>query len=475
MRVLIAASEAIPFVSTGGLGAVTGSLLRELLRLGADARLILPLYRGIKERFELRPAGRDIVVALGDRQCRFRVHSHEGSTLFLECDEFFDREELYGTPAGDYEDNALRFIAFSRAVLEACVALDFIPDVVHCNDWQTGLIPLYVKTVYRKSLMGTATLMAVHNLGYQGIFPASDMTLTGLDMRLFNPNVLEYYGQMNFLKAGIVGADAVSTVSMKYAEEIKTEHYGFGLDGVLRGREVTGILNGLDYDRWNPASDDSIAANYDAANPAGKKKCKEWLVKEMSFRDREAPLVGMVGRLSAQKGVDLMADAAERFIALGVNLAVLGRGDEALQNDIRDVAARHPGNVSLNLRYDEDLARMIFAGSDMILVPSMYEPCGLAQMIAMRYGAVPVARATGGIADTIEDYRHLDGRGTGFLFSGYNSSALEECLKRALCVYSDSAAWTGLVRACMKADFSWRASALKYHALYSSLSGKGEA
>lgn len=477
MKALIAASEAIPYAKTGGLADVMGSLVKELPALKVDARLMLPLYRGIKGRFDLRDTGHVIRVPVGGKRHAARILSLKERVFFLECDEFFDRQELYGTSRGEYEDNAHRFIFFSRAVLEACRATGFMPDVLHCNDWQTGLVPLYVKTLYRKYFRKTPTLFTIHNLGYQGVFPPSAMPLTGLGMEQFTPDILEFYGQLNFLKAGIIAADTVTTVSMNYAKEILTKQYGFGLDGVLRYKAggITGILNGIDYGEWDPAADGMIAERYGPGDMSGKDKCKQALLKECGFTEKSAPVVGMVGRLSSQKGFDIVLAAQDRILSSGINMVILGKGEEAIQKRLREAAKRHPGRLSLNIGYSEPFAHRIYAGSDVILMPSRYEPCGLTQMIALKYATVPVARATGGLADTIEDYDHLKGRGTGFLFGDYGASALEECLKRALCVYTDVARWRRLAAGGMEKDFSWRASARKYAALYRALLRKGKA
>jgi starch synthase len=476
MKVLIAASEAIPYAKTGGLADVMGSLVKELPALKVDARLMLPLYRGIKGRFDLRDTGHAVRVPVGEKRHASRILSLKDRVFFLECDEFFDRQELYGTSRGEYDDNAHRFIFFSRAVLEACKATGFVPDVLHCNDWQTGLVPLYAKTLYRKQFKRTPTLFTIHNLGYQGIFPASAMPLTGLGMEQFTPDILEFYGQLNFLKAGIIASDTVTTVSMNYAKEILTKQYGFGLDGVLRYKAggITGVLNGIDYGEWDPARDGLIAGNYGPQDFSGKKKCRDALLKECGFSDGRAPVLSMVGRLSSQKGFDVLLAALDRILSLGVNMVILGKGEEAIQKRLREAAKRHPGRLSLNIGYSEPFAHRIYSGSDVILMPSRYEPCGLTQMIALKYATVPVARATGGLADTIEDYNHLEGTGTGFLFWDYGASAFEECLKRALCVYSDEARWRGLAMRGMEKDFSWRASAKRYAALYRALLRRAE-
>jgi starch synthase len=477
MKVLIASSEAVPFAKTGGLADVIGSLVKELRALGIDARLVMPLYRGIKSRLKPRPTPHTLSVPVGSRRYGGRLYSHEDSAYFIECREFFDRKEIYGTPEGEYEDNAFRFIFFSKAVLDSCRLLGFIPDVMHCNDWQTGLVPLYMKTVSRESFRATASLLTIHNLGYQGIFPPSAMTLTGLPADMFNPDELEFHGQVNLLKAGIVSADAISTVSGTYARQMMEEEYGFGLNGAIKKRagDLYGILNGIDAATWDPENDALTPAGFGPGNMAGKEAGKSRLAKTCSFKDRKAPVAGMVGRLASQKGMEIFLDAAERIFSLGVNVVVLGKGEEGLQKRFREAARKHPANFFVHMGYDEGLAHLIYSGSDMFLIPSRYEPCGLTQMIAMRYGAVPVARATGGILDTVEDYDHLRDKGTGFLFSGYDSSAFLECLKRALCVYSGNGKWGRIVAEGMKKDFSWKKSAGKYVELYTRLVKKAKA
>lgn len=471
MKVLIATSEAVPFAKTGGLADVTGTLLNELRSAGVDARLMLPLYRGIKSKFKLDYTGTVIKVPLGRQVQEARVYSHEGTAYFIEHEDFFDRPELYGTKNGDYPDNARRFVFFSKGVLEACSSMDLVPDIVHSNDWETGLIPLYVKTLYRRDFRKTATVFTIHNLGYQGIFPPTAITLTGLSSDWFTPSGIEFYDQVNLLKAGIVSADAVTTVSQNYASEILTKEFGAGLEGVLadRSKDLYGILNGLDYEAWDPSSDAAIPARYSIDSFRGKKQCRSSLVRQCSFKNPRAPVAGMVGRLSSQKGVDLFLEAAGEIFASGVNVAILGKGDGDVHRDLRAAEKKYKGRLYLNIGFDDDLARRIYAGSDIILMPSHYEPCGLTQMIAMRYGAVPLARSTGGLADTIEDYRHLSGTGTGFLFSGRWPSAFAECVKRAVCVFSDRDRWSELQRRCMKQRFYWKTSARKYVRLYRKL------
>ncbi len=471
MRILIATPEAVPFAKTGGLADVAGALLNEYRSMKKDAYLILPLYKRIKENFKLSNTGLKIIVPVGSRKLTGRIFSDGSSTYFIECNEFFDREDLYGTPAGDYHDNASRFVFFSRGIIEACKALKFKPDVIHCNDWQTGLLPLYLKTIYKSGNLfaKTATVITIHNLGYQGLFHASEMPITGLDLTLFNPEGIEFYGKINFLKAGLISADSITTVSTNYSKEILSKEYGFGLDGVLRKRssDLAGIINGIDYNEWNPASDTFIPENYSTKKIAGKRKCKLQLLKNCSIKsDAEIPVVGMVGRLSSQKGLDLVLESIEGILSTGANLIILGKGDELFQSGLSRAAEKYKGRVYVKIGYEDALAHKIYAGSDIFLMPSRYEPCGLGQLIAMRYGTIPVARKTGGLADTVSDYEPLTGNGTGFLFSDYTPSALQGCLNRALCVYVDKGRWKKLILNAMEMDFSWKNSAKEYIELY---------
>jgi starch synthase len=476
MRILIATPEAVPFAKTGGLADVAGSLIKEFIGLKSDAIIMLPLYKGIKEKFRLRDTGKKVSVSIGSGIHNGKVFSYGGNAFFIKCDEFFGRAELYGSPEGDYGDNAHRFVFFSKAVIEASRALGFRPDIIHSNDWQTALIPLYIKTVYGKDdfFKKTSTVLTIHNLGYQGIFPPSAMLVAGLDWTLFNPEGVEFYGNMNFLKAGIISADIITTVSATYAKEILDSSYGFGLDGVLRKRasDITGILNGIDYGEWDPGSDKLLPANYGPDDMSGKGICKGQLAKRCAFGKKDAPIAGMVGRLSSQKGLDIFLGAIDEILSCGVNVVVLGKGDIVYQDRLMEASKKHKGRLSVNIALDEGLAHMIYAGSDIFLMPSRYEPCGLGQQIAQRYGTAPVARKTGGLADTITDYDPLEKSGTGFLFSDYSGHALAECIKRALCAYSDGLRWQGIINSAMEADFSWHESAKKYLELYKRLGRK---
>lgn len=477
MKVVIAASEADPYAKTGGLADVTGSLQRELLGAGVDAVLILPLYDVVRNNFDLNYTGVSVMVPAGGKGYLSKIYSHGKGAYFVECNEFFGRKELYGTSLGGYEDNAFRFIFFSRAVLDAVTALGLSPDVIHANDWQTGLVPLYMKTLYMERFGKTASLFTIHNLGYQGIFPAGVMPYTGLPPELFSPSGVEFYGQVNFLKAGMISATGVSTVSEGYAKEILTPEAGFGLDGVLRDREsdLTGIANGIDYGVWNPLKDDLLPASFGPSKPIGKAVCRRALIKECNLGGEAGPVAAMVGRVSSQKGIDVFLESADELADLGIRVVVLGRGEAGLEAGLKDAAKRHQGKISLTIGYDDAFAHRIYAGADMLLMPSRYEPCGLSQMIALRYGTVPVASLTGGIADTVEDYDHLKGKGTGFLFSGHSARAFVECVKRALCVYGDRKSWAAISSAGMRKDFSWKASVGRYISLYRSLIRKASA
>lgn len=474
MRILIASPEATPYAKTGGLADVAGSLLKEFCALKEKASLVLPLYRRIAEKFRLQPTGKSFSVPMGAFKMEGRVWVSDKAVIpgayFIECDELYGRKEFYGTPRGDYRDNALRFAFFSRAVIEACIAMDVRPDVIHCNDWQTAMIPLYLKKFYanRAGMKNTATVYTVHNLGYQGLFPASDIVYTGLGNDYFSPERLEFYGRLNFMKAGLLYADLLSTVSKTYAAEMLDPEYGFGLEGVLKMRrhDLYGIINGLDYEDWDPSSDRFIPEQYDRGDVTGKGLCKKELLKEAGLRDDNRPLLGVVSRFSSQKGLDLIANALDGMVRLGVNIVIFGKGDEHYQNLLVSAAKKHSGRVFVRIGFKESLAHAIYAGCDFFLMPSRYEPCGLGQMIALRYGTVPIARRTGGLADTIEDYDHLRSRGTGFLFSDYTPNSLLDALKRALCVYADGEKMAKLVSDAMKTDFAWKKSAERYIELY---------
>ncbi len=472
MRIAIVSSEAVPFSKTGGLADVAGTLFRKFLSMKHDALLFIPYYKTTAERFsaKIRDSGIEMDIPIGNtaRPCKVLTSSIGGPTpniYFIGNENFFFRDELYGTPSGDYPDNDQRFAFFSKSVLEVCKRLDLQIDVMHCHDWQTALIPLLMKTLYSyvPSLKKAASVITIHNLGYQGIFPPQTLEITGLGASVFNPEGIEFYGKVNFLKAGIVGADLITTVSNTYSEEIRTPEFGFGLDGVLRkrGASIVGIINGIDYKEWDPSTDDFLVNNYDKSNLLGKQACKKELIKKASLDNAtRGPLICFIGRLSYQKGIDLLAEAIPDLLKEGANIVVIGQGDDHYQAMLDSVRKRSHGGFFFYTEFDEPFARLAYAGSDIFLMPSRYEPCGLGQMIAMRYGTIPVARKTGGISDTIEDDK------TGFLFGEYSLTSFMQAVRRALKTFNDKKAWLEMMRNAMDKDFSWKKSAQKYIAIY---------
>lgn len=477
MKVAIVTSEAVPFSKTGGLADVTGTLFKEYLHMGIEAFLFIPLYKRTAEQFgeEIQDTGIAIDIPLGKafRKCKVfqwsrvesKTHGGQGSVFFIGNEEYFGRNELYGTPRGDYPDNDQRFAFFCKSVLEAFKRLNIDIDIMHCNDWQTGLIPIYLKTLYSNAgvFRKTISVITIHNLGYQGIFPPQAIEITGLGWELFNMEGVEFYGNVNFLKAGIVGADIITTVSRTYAKEILTPESGFGLDGILRKRadRICGILNGIDYNEWNPSADKFLPYSYNRSRLSGKTKCKAELMKLCSLEgDADAPLLSFIGRLSSQKGIDIFADAIPEIIAKGVNIVILGKGEDYFQTLLNSLRERFAKGFFFYSGFDEAIAHLTYAGSDMFLMPSRYEPCGLGQMIAMRYGAIPIGRKTGGLTDTIEDGE------TGFLFDEYSSRGLMNGINRALTDYADKDAWHRMIKSAMGRDFSWERSAGLYLELY---------
>ncbi len=493
MRILLAATEMEPFASTGGMGDVLGALPPALAALGARVSVALPRY-GFIDPLEhgLKPYGcNGRSVPVGGLNKRFSVlrKTHEGvEVLFVDQPTFFDRDNIYGTADSDYPDNAERFVFFTRAVLQLAAAMRPRPDVVHFHDWHTALGPVYMArdpdTV--NSLRSTAAVLTIHNLGYQGIFPRPEMVTAGLGPELFNQNALEFWGQMNFLKGGIVFSDAVIAVSRKYAEEIQTDEFGFGLEGIIRthSNKLFGIMNGANYSRWDPRTDPNLPANFDRTSLRGKARCKSALQREMKLDENPGiPLVGMVTRLVEQKGLELLAESIERIMEQDVQFAVLGLGAERYHSRLLEFAQRWPGKFSTVIGFNERLSHLIEAGSDIFLMPSRYEPCGLNQLYSLRYGAVPVVRATGGLDDTVIDADVDPARGNGFKFAEFDSKAMANRLSRALSLFrNDQGRWRKLVDNAFQADFSWGVSARAHLEVFrwarthkqNSAGGKGE-
>jgi starch synthase len=470
MHIAFAASECVPFSKTGGLADVIGALPRALAALGHQVTVYLPRYQQTKLDHP-KTVIRSITVPFDDR---FRfcsivdggVRNHV-QFYFVEYPPYFDRDALYGTPAGDYPDNAERFALFSRAVLEASKILG-VPDVFHCHDWQTALIPVLLRSQYMEdpAFSDVATVFTIHNIGYQGVFPPEILPLLDLSWDLFTILKMEFFGQVNFLKGALVYSDFVSTVSRKYSHEIQTAEFGFGLDGVLRDRSatVTGILNGVDYDEWSPEKDELIKARYSAKDLSGKKECKKDLLAAFGLSDADVnlPVIGIVSRFAAQKGFDLISQIMERLAREEMVMAVLGSGDKHFEEMFLKLNKRFPNKIAVKVAYDNAIAHKIEAGSDMFLMPSRYEPCGLNQIYSLKYGTVPIVRATGGLDDTIDNWDARSGKGTGFKFLEYNGEILLSTIKEALRAYRDQTSWQTLMRNGMAKDFSWNASAKEY-------------
>jgi starch synthase len=476
MNILMAASEAVPYAKTGGLADVVGAVPKHLKRAGHDVRVLMPLYRPARARAKesLSPVA-TIKIDVGGQAVEGRLLETKGADdvtfYFLECEKYYDRDQLYGTAQGDFPDNAERFIFFSRAVLEAIPALNVKVDLLHVHDWQTALVPVYLRTIYadRPNLRELATLLTIHNLAYQGVFWHWDMKLTGLDWSLFNPERLEFYGKINFLKGGIVYADAINTVSRTYAKEIQTIEFGAGLEGVLRNRnqDLFGILNGVDYDDWSPERDRLIPANFTPEDLSGKAACKEALQKEFGLNlEPQVPTMGIVTRLDDQKGLDILAAAMDEIMALDLQLVILGTGHEKYHRLLTELAEQYTGKLGVKLAFDNRIAHLIEAGADMFLMPSRYEPCGLNQMYSLRYGTVPIVRATGGLADTIQDALKNGDAANGFTFQDYTAPALAGTVAKAVTVFGDKRRWKKLVASGMAQDWSWSRSAREYEALY---------
>ena len=474
LRILLISSEVEPFAKTGGLADVAGALPQALATLGHDVRVLMPKYRGVERHGTLRTAVPRVRVPVGDRTTEGALLEgrlgHAVPVYFLAHDHYYDRPALYGTGQGDYLDNCERFIFFCRGALEALRALGWTPHVIHANDWQSGLVPVYLETLYKDdpALGEVGTLFTIHNLAYQGVFWHFDMPLTGLGWDLFTPAGLEFYGKLNFLKGGLVFADVLNTVSKTYAQEIQTAEFGCGLEGVLQYRraDLHGVVNGIDVAAWDPATDRDLTKPYSAEDLAGKAACKQALAQELGIEADGAPIIGIVSRLAAQKGLDLVLEALPELVDAGFELALLGAGEPGLETAFGEAARASRGRIAIRTGFDNALARRIYAGADMFLMPSRYEPCGLGQMISMRYGTIPIVRRTGGLADTVVEARPARRTGTGFGFAEPTARALLEAATRALAAYREPALWRQLQRNAMAQDFSWPASAREYVALY---------
>ena len=480
MRILFAAAEAVPFAKTGGLADVSNALPRALHALGHEVVLALPCYRGVLDKASapVEHAGVELAIPIGDdtvagRVLRTTLAGADVPVWLIDQPEYYDREMLYGKPEGEYPDNAARFIFFSRAVLAAAKALGWAPDVYHCNDWQTALVPVILRCALGDDpfYRGARSVLTVHNLAYQGKFPAEAFPLTGLPSKHFSWRELEFHGELNLLKGGLVYGDVLSAVSPRYAKEIQTKEFGCGLEGVLAGRtgDLVGIVNGIDYGVWDPRTDALIPATYSADDLSGKAACKRALQRESGLPENDAPLVGMVSRLDKQKGLDIVVEGFEALLALGIQFVLLGTGSEEYHTKLAALAKRHPEQFCAHLTFDNALAHRIEAGSDLYLMPSRYEPCGLNQLYSLRYGAVPIVRKTGGLADTIANCTPTalaKGTANGFSFESYKARALVAATRRATKLYANVPVWQRLMRIGMGQDWSWDRSARRYVEVY---------
>lgn len=471
MNIVYVSPEAEPFARTGGLGDILGALPKSVAKLGHTVCLFMPLYKQIsRSEFSLSPTKITVAVPMPDKTSMGLVYSSKMPktripVYFIENKEYFERAEFYIDPSTgkDYKDNCERFAFFSKAVLEAIKALGKSPDVLHAHDWQSALAPTYLKTIYRNDpfFQNTLTVFTIHNLAYQGLFPKEDMSVTGLDWSYFNWRQLEYYGKINILKAGIVFSDLITTVSRRYSQEIQTKEFGRGLEGILqeRSKDLFGIVNGVDYNIWNPEKDKLIPARYSQKNLKGKKVCKRHLQKKCGLEEKDVPVVGCIGRLTEQKGVDLLLKGWEELMGLELEFVLLGKGDQPYEEALKAKAAKYPGKVSVNIGFDNCLSHEIEAGADMILMPSKFEPCGLNQLYSFKYGTVPIVKHTGGLVDTVDDQ-------VGFIFNSDSASEMVSTVKKALETYSNPTAWTELMRRGMLQDWSWDKSAREYIDLY---------
>ncbi len=477
MKVAVVAAEMTPYAKAGGLADVIGALPVELEGCGARACVVIPGYKTALTALPTEAVGDEYSVMVGADRVRFRVRSGVGAggvPIFLIVhDGYFGRDGIYGEGSRDYPDSALRYIFFGRAAARTLASL-IKPDVVHAHDWHSAVTPIVMRAdpELRPVFAHTASLFTIHNLAFQGIFEASQFPLLNIDRSYMTPQYLEFFERVNLMKGAVVLADGASTVSPTYAREVSSgPELGFGLEGVLRakGSRFAGILNGADYNEWNPAVDTRIAARYTPADPGGKTVCAALLRKRLRMPAKSSrALVGMVSRMTAQKGFDLLVEALDEMLAMDLDLVILGSGEPEFEAHFQAAERAHPERIRVNTGFDNDLAHQIQAGCDLFLMPSRFEPCGLTQMYALKYGTAPVVRATGGLADTVAEFDPA-GAGNGFVFSGYTAPELIAALRRALRVFRDPLAWRRLMANCFAADFSWASAAARYMELFEQL------
>jgi starch synthase len=475
MRIVFIASEGVPFSKTGGLADVVGALPKALAAAGHEVELLLPRYRMTKPGKPI-PQLKSLTVPLPSG-LKFAAIQDAGTaggvhTYLVDMPEYFDRDQLYMEKGQDYPDNHLRFASFSLACLELLKRFAEPPDVIHCHDWQSALVPIYLRNMYRddRFFQASPVVFTIHNLAYQGSFPPNILPEIGLSSSLFTMEFLEFYGSVNLLKGGILFSDFITTVSRKYAQEIQTREFGCGLEGVLLSRadRLQGILNGVDYEDWNPRTDKLVPAHFGPEDLSGKEACKRALLEKMGAKKivLERPVIGIVSRFASQKGFDLISEIAEKLMAMDLYVVALGTGEPQYEDIFRMMAEKYPEKFLVKVAYDNALAHLIESGSDMFLMPSRYEPCGLNQIYSMKFGTVPVVRATGGLDDTIEPFNGKTG--TGFKFSDYSADALMGAIEEAVAAYHQPRTWRQIMLNGMKKDYSWAASAKQYLKIYQS-------
>ncbi len=489
MNVLFVASEMEPFAKTGGLADVIGVLPKRLADLGLDVRVVIPHYKEAERnlrrlKYKVNTIRNKQVIVPIDwiaHKGKIKETKVGGVTVYFLCnEEFYDRAYIYGSPVGDYQDNDLRYGFLSLGALEIVKAVNFKPDIIHCNDWQTALVPISLK--WKKHyhddpfFQDTKVVYTIHNIAYQGLYKPDLVEKLGLPSHIFNMNSLEFYGKVNLMKGGIISSDLVTTVSPRYTEEIKTPEYGYWLDGVLRSishqNKLVGVMNGLDYDVWNPETDNAICMKYGADNLDGKILNKIKLRKRLGFKSKEnKPLIGLISRLADQKGIDLVIDFLDQILDLNVELVILGTGDKNYENILTEKMKQYSDRFAAIIGYNDKKARAIYAGSDMFLMPSRFEPCGLGQLMALKYGTIPIVRGTGGLLDSIVDYKRNKELGNGFVFHEFDGKEMLSSINNAISVYENPVEWNNLVRKAMGENFSWRKSSEIYLGHYKKLLG----
>lgn len=474
LNILIAATEAVPFAKSGGLADVVGSLPKALIKNGVDARVIMPKYKLIPEelRNKIKPI-KVIYVKVGWREqyCGIEECIYDGVTYyFIDNEYYFGRERLYG-----FGDEAEMFTFFCRAILEALPLINFVPNIIHCNDWQTGMLPVFLEIDYKRFdfYKKIRTMYTIHNLQYQGIFPFSIMSdILALDSKYFTSDKLEFFGNVSFMKGGITYANIITTVSPTYAREIQNSYFGEGIHELLRARnnDLFGILNGIDYEEYNPTTDKFLYKNYNNESVENKIENKLALQGELGLpKGNDIPMIGIISRLVDQKGFDLIAWVLDEIMQQDLQVVLLGTGDSSYENLFKEYSCKYPHKLSANIMFSNELSHRIYAAADMFLMPSRFEPCGLSQIISLKYGTIPIVRETGGLEDTIIAYNQYTEKGNGFSFENYNAHDMLYTLKRAVEYYKDKKVWNSLMNSAMESDFSWNISAVKYVDLYKKL------